>query len=39
LLIIHSLSEPPRTLVLASLAFPVYYTLLSLWLELRRVAL
>jgi phosphatidylcholine synthase len=39
LLIIHSLSEPPRTLVLASLAFPIYYTLLSLWLELRRVAL
>jgi phosphatidylcholine synthase len=39
LLIIHSLSEPPRTLVLASLAFPIYYTLLSLWLEWRRVAL
>jgi phosphatidylcholine synthase len=39
LLIIHSLSEPPRTLVLASLAFPIYYTLLSFWLEWRRVSL
>jgi len=38
-LMIHLLPEPPRTLVLASLAFPVYYTLLSLWLELRRVVL
>ena len=38
LLIIHQLPEPPRTLALASLAFPTYYTLLSLWLELRRVS-
>jgi phosphatidylcholine synthase len=38
-LIIHSLPEPRRTLVLASLAFPIYYTLLSLWLEVRRVGL
>ena len=38
LLIIHELPEPPRILVLASLAFPVYYTLLSLWLESRRVS-
>jgi hypothetical protein len=33
---IHLLPEPPRTLVLASLAFPIYYTLLSFWLEFRR---
>ena len=37
LLMIHLLQEPPRTLVLASLVFPIYYTLLSLWLEWRRV--
>jgi phosphatidylcholine synthase len=37
LLMIYLLAEPPRTLVLASLAFPIYYTLLSLWLEWRRV--
>jgi len=39
LLMIHLLPEPPRTLVLTSLTFPIYYTLLSLWLEWRRVAL
>jgi phosphatidylcholine synthase len=37
LAIIYWLPEPPRGLVLASLFFPVYYILLSLWLELRRV--
>jgi len=36
LLIIHRLPQPPRFLVVASLAFPVYYTLLSFWLEFRR---
>jgi phosphatidylcholine synthase len=39
LLIIHLLPEPPLTLVLASLVFPIYYTLLSFWLESRRVSL
>ena len=36
-LIIHWLPEPPHLLIFASLAFPAYYTLLSLWLEFRRV--
>ncbi|MDP2603071.1 MAG: hypothetical protein Q8S00_10820 [Deltaproteobacteria bacterium] len=36
LLIIHLLPEPPHYLVMASLAFPVYYTTLSFWLEFRR---
>ena len=36
LLIIYRLPEPPATLVFASLAYPAYYTCLSLWLELRR---
>ncbi len=36
-LIIYWLPEPPRALIFASLAFPVYYTLLSLWLEFRRL--
>jgi len=30
--------EPPRTLVAASLAYPVYYVALSLWLQRRRVS-
>ncbi|HEX9147422.1 MAG TPA: hypothetical protein VGA09_24370 [Candidatus Binatia bacterium] len=36
-LIIYSLPEPPRALIFASLAFPAYYTLLSFWLEYRRL--
>lgn len=35
-LIIYWLPEPPRFLIFASLAFPAYYALLSLWLEYRR---
>jgi phosphatidylcholine synthase len=38
LLIIYLLPTPPRYLVFASLVFPAYYTLLSLWLEFRRFA-
>ena len=38
LLIIHLLPEAPRYLVLASLGFPVYYMLLSFWLEFRRLS-
>src|SRR5713226_8161342 len=38
LFIIYLLPEPPRYLIFASLAFPAYYTLLSLWLEFRRPA-
>ena len=38
LFIIYLLPEPPRYLVFASLAFPAYYTLLSLWLEFCRPA-
>jgi len=37
LYIIHQLPNPPRRLLLASLLFPAYYTLLSLWFELRRI--
>ena len=36
LAIIYLLPEPPRPLVFVSLAFPAYYTLLSLWLGIRR---
>lgn len=36
-LIIYRLPDPPAALVIASLAYPVYYICLSLWLELRRV--
>lgn len=36
LAIIYGLPEPPRYLVLLSLLFPIYYTALSLWLELLR---
>jgi len=38
LLIIYLLPEPPRYLIFASLAFPVYYTLLSFWLQFLRAA-
>ena len=38
LVMIYRLPEPPRALVFASLAFPAYYTCLSLWLVLRRPA-
>lgn len=34
--IIYLLPEPPRTLIFVSLLFPVYYTVLSLWLAFRR---
>lgn len=37
LYLIYRLPDAPRTIVFASLAFPAYYTALSLWLELRRV--
>ncbi len=36
-LIVYSLPEPPRPLILTSLVYPVYYTILSLWLEVRRI--
>ena len=36
LFIIYLLPEPSHYLLFASLAFPAYYTLLSLWLEFRR---
>jgi phosphatidylcholine synthase len=36
LFIIYRLPEPPATIVFASLAYPVYYACLSLWLQLRR---
>ncbi len=36
-LIIFWLPDPPRLLIFASLAFPAYYMLLSLWLEFRRL--
>jgi phosphatidylcholine synthase len=35
---IYRIEQPPRGLIVASLAFPAYYAALSLWLELRRVA-
>jgi phosphatidylcholine synthase len=38
LLLIYFLPAPPRSLVFASLAFPIYYAVLSLWLEWRRVS-
>jgi phosphatidylcholine synthase len=37
LYLIHRLPTPPRWLLLASLLFPAYYMVLSLWLELRRI--
>jgi phosphatidylcholine synthase len=33
---IYRLPDPPHVLTLASLAFPIYYTVLSLWLEVER---
>ena len=36
LYLIYGLPNPPQWLLLASLIFPAYYTMLSLWLELRR---
>jgi phosphatidylcholine synthase len=38
LYMIYRLPDPPQTVVFASLAFPAYYTCLSLWLALRRPA-
>jgi phosphatidylcholine synthase len=35
--IILALPAPPRVLVIASLLFPAYYTIVSLWLEYRRM--
>jgi len=35
--IIYSLPEPPRYIVFASLIFPIYYVVLSFWLEGRRL--
>lgn len=37
LVIIYRLPKPSEFLAIASLAYPTYYVLLSLWLELRRV--
>jgi len=37
LYLIYRLPDTPYLIVVASLAFPAYYTALSLWLELRRV--
>ena len=37
LYLIHRLPDPPVWILLASLTFPAYYALLSLWLELRRI--
>ncbi len=36
--LIYRLPDPPPTLTLASLAFPIYYIVLSLWLEIKRAA-
>jgi phosphatidylcholine synthase len=36
LLLIYWLPEPPRPLALVSLSFPLYYILVSLWLEFGR---
>jgi phosphatidylcholine synthase len=35
---IYRLPDPPRALTIASLAFPIYYIVLSLWLEIERAA-
>jgi len=37
LYLIYRLPDAPRAILMASLIFPAYYTILSLWLELRRV--
>jgi phosphatidylcholine synthase len=36
---IYRLAEPPRELLLASLLYPAYYTALSLWLQIRSLAI
>jgi len=36
---IYRLPEPPRALLLASLLYPSYYTALSLWLQVRSLAI
>lgn len=36
--IIFALPQPPRALVFASLIFPAYYAMLSLWLDFRRLS-
>jgi phosphatidylcholine synthase len=37
LYLIHRLPDPPAWILLASLTFPAYYAVLSMWLELRRI--
>lgn len=36
---IYRLPEPPRVLLFASLLYPAYYTALSLWLQIRSLAI
>ena len=36
---IYRLPEPPRAILFASLLYPAYYTALSLWLQIRSVAI
>jgi hypothetical protein len=36
LVVVWMLPDPPMPLLLASLFFPVYYTVLSFWLHARR---
>ncbi|MBM2802769.1 MAG: CDP-diacylglycerol-choline O-phosphatidyltransferase [Deltaproteobacteria bacterium] len=36
---IYRLPEPPRALLLASLLYPAYYTALSLWLQVKNLAI
>jgi len=36
---IYRLPEPPRAILFASLLYPAYYTALSLWLQLRSLAI
>lgn len=36
---IYRLPEPPRALLFASLLYPAYYTALSLWLQIRNLAI
>ena len=36
---IYRLAEPPRELLFASLLYPAYYTALSLWLQIRSLAI
>lgn len=37
LYLIYRVPDPPQWLLLVSLIFPAYYTMLSLWLDLRRI--